>query len=60
MKLNTDNPQTMPVTDAVYGRPPKHADKPVRQRRERSLQEAVTQEVLDELHAMGQKNRRKR
>lgn len=23
MRLNTDNPQTMPVTDSVYGKPPK-------------------------------------
>lgn len=23
-KLNTDNPETMPITDAVYGDKPKH------------------------------------
>ncbi len=33
MKLNTDNRETMPVTDAVYGNKPKRAEKPERKRR---------------------------
>ena len=35
MKLNTDNPELMPVTDAVYGRRKQHTDsKPAKPRRE--------------------------
>lgn len=60
MKLNTDNAQTMPVTDAVYGPRPKGPGKPERERRERSLIEALdpaTVRTLERLHA---KARRKR
>jgi hypothetical protein len=45
VKLNTDNPNTMPVTDAVYGPRPKGPGKPERERRERSLLDAVVAEA---------------
>lgn len=35
LRLNTDNPQTQPITDSVYGKPPKRPKPksgPVRQR----------------------------
>ncbi len=32
-KLNSDNRNTMPITDAVYGGKPKRAEKPERPRR---------------------------
>lgn len=45
MKLSTDNPNTMPVTDAVYGPRPKGPGKPERERRERTLLDALVAEA---------------
>jgi hypothetical protein len=33
VKLNSDNRDLMPITDAVYGNKPKRAEKPERKRR---------------------------
>lgn len=60
MKLNTDNPNTMPVTDSVYGPRPKRADKPERPRRERTLGEALDTQTLAALAAAATRKKRRR
>lgn len=48
-KLNSDNPDLMPITDAVYGKPPKRkADESAKhfQRRERQIADTEAGELL--------------
>lgn len=53
MKLNSDNPDLMPITDAVYGKKTVRPDKPSRGQRPRSLADALDQETLDALTQLG-------
>jgi hypothetical protein len=56
-RLNTDNPDTMPITDATYGKPKRRgperdADgKFVKKRAENPLWKALPQDQLDSLAA---------